>query len=154
MPFPVKNLDLGSYVHGDEEAAKTLKNLPSQDEIRSMSIKQLKELLREYKRSDLGSNVVEKSELVNICIDFFKRNLPDLLSHKYNLVANITHAVNAEVSREGQFNPLEEGEYRCHVQHEATNQWYEMQDLHVGEIMPQQIGISESFVLIFEKKQS
>ncbi len=154
VPFPVKNLDLGPYVHGDDEAAKMLKNLPSEDEIRSMSVKQLKELLREHARPDLGSNVVEKSELVNVCIDFFKRSLPDLLSNKYNLVANITHTVNAEVGREGQFDPLEEGEYRCHVQHKPTNQWYEMQDLHVGEIMPQQIGLSESFVLIFEKKQS
>jgi U4/U6.U5 tri-snRNP-associated protein 2 len=151
VPFPVKNLDLGPYVYEDDGVLKD-KDLPTEDEILSMNVKQLKEILRKYDRLDLASNIVEKQELTNVCIDFFKRSLPDLLSNKYDLVANITHTVPAEVGREGQFDPLEEGEYRCHVQHRATNQWYEMQDLHVQEIMPQLIGVSESFVLIFEKK--
>ena len=44
------------------------------------------------------------------------------------------------------------GSYRCHVQHKATGQWYEMQDLEVTETMPQLIGVSESYLLIFERK--
>jgi U4/U6.U5 tri-snRNP-associated protein 2 len=57
------------------------------------------------------------------------------------------------VGREGkQRNPLEEGSYRCHVQHKATGQWYEIQDLDVRETMHQLIGVSESYLLIFERK--
>jgi len=115
-------------------------------------VKEIKELLKAHGRSDLGLGIVEKSELVEVCINFVTKSLPDLLSHKYDLVANITHTIPAEVGREGKFDPLEEGSYRCHVQHKGSKQWYDMQDLHSSEIIPQLIGVSESYVLIFEKK--
>ncbi len=38
------------------------------------------------------------------------------------------------------------------MQHRATGQWYEIEDLDVGETMPQLIGVSESYLLIFERK--
>jgi len=148
VPFPVKNFDLSGYVFTEKEKPKA----PTEDQVRSMSVKELKELLKAHDRSDLGVGVVEKSELVEVCIDFVTKSLSDMLSHKYDLVANITHTIPAEVGREGKFNPLEEGTYRCHVQHKGSKQWYEMQDLHVAEIMPQLIGVSESYVLIFERK--
>jgi U4/U6.U5 tri-snRNP-associated protein 2 len=47
---------------------------------------------------------------------------------------------------------IQEGSYKCHVQHKASNQWYELQDLHVTETMPQLIGVSESYVQISERK--
>lgn len=95
---------------------------------------------------------MERSELVEAAVDFVTKSLPDLLADKYDLVANITHESPADVGREGKHDPLQEGCYKCHVQHKASNQWYEMQDLHVQEIMPQLIGVSESYVLIFERK--
>lgn len=156
VPFPVKNLDLSSYVHheNDDNGSKSKHpKFPTEDEIQSMSVKELKNLLHKYSISSSSlSNIIEKEDLVNLCIDYFTKSLPQLLSNKYDLVANITHTIPPEVGREGQFDPLQEGEYKCHVQHEATNQWYEIQDLHVEEIMPQLIGLSESFVLIFQKK--
>lgn len=82
---------------------------------------------------------------------FLTKELPDLLTNKYDLVANITHQNPSDVGREEKVDPLQEGSYKCHVQHRATGQWYEIQDLHVQEIMPQQIGISESYVLIFRR---
>ena len=109
-------------------------------------------MLKKHGRLDIADSVVEKSELVEICVQFLTKSLPEFLSQKYNLVANITHNIPAEVGREGRHDPLEEGSYRCHVQHKASGQWYEMQDLHVQETMPQLIGLSESYVLIFEKK--
>jgi hypothetical protein len=36
---------------------------------------------------------------------------------------------------------LEAGSYRIHVQNKATSQWFELQDLHVMETMPQLIGV-------------
>ena len=115
--------------------------------------KDLKDLLIKYGRADLVENVIEKDELLRRCLDFVSSSLPDILSDKYDLVANITHDVPIEVGREGrQRNPLEEGSYRCHVRHGATGQWYEIQDLAVRETMPQLISVSESYLLIFERK--
>mmetsp|Transcript_30838 Transcript_30838/g.40945 ORF Transcript_30838/g.40945 Transcript_30838/m.40945 type:complete len:130 (-) Transcript_30838:149-538(-) len=107
----------------------------------------------EHNRSDLSNqHYTEKSELVETVLNFVTASLPDLLTNKYDLVANITHNTPAEVGREGRRNPLDDGFYKCHVQHVASGQWYEMQDLHVQETMPQLIGLSESYVLIFERK--
>jgi U4/U6.U5 tri-snRNP-associated protein 2 len=35
---------------------------------------------------------------------------------------------------------------------QATQQWYEIQDLHVTETMPQMIGLSESYLLVYQRK--
>lgn len=147
--FPVKNFDLSSYVF--PEGGR--KEVPTEEEVRGMSTKELKKLLTTYGREDVANNAIEKDELLQHCLDFVSTSLPDLLADKYDLVANITHDIPAEVGREGtKHNPLEEGTYRCHVQHKATGQWYEMQDLEVTETMPQLIGVSESYLLIFERK--
>jgi len=53
----------------------------------------------------------------------------------------------------GSGNVLNQGCYKVHLQNKATGQWYEMQDLHVAETTPQLIGISESYILIYEKKR-
>lgn len=39
-----------------------------------------------------------------------------------------------------------------HVVNRASDQWYEIQDLHVQETLPQLITLSESCILIYEKK--
>lgn len=147
--FPVKNFDLSSYVFPEGGRDK----VPTEEEVKGMSTKELKNLLIKYDRADLANNAIEKNELLQHCLDFVSTSLPDLLADKYDLVANITHDIPVEVGREGkQRNPLEEGSYRCHVQHKATGQWYEIQDLNVRETMPQLIGVSESYLLIFERK--
>lgn len=82
---------------------------------------------------------------------FFYRNVDfgDILStpnreklpnSKYNLVANIVH--------DGEPN---KGTYRVHILHKANGQWYEMQDLHVTEILPQMITLTESYIQIYER---
>jgi U4/U6.U5 tri-snRNP-associated protein 2 len=111
-------------------------------------------LLSKYGRQDIAASVIEKKELVDATVNFVSKSLPDMLADKYDLVANITHESPADVGREGKHDPLQEGSYKCHIQHKASNQWYEMQDLHVKETMPQLIGVSESYVLIFERKSA
>ena len=49
-------------------------------------------------------------------------------------------------------NPMTAGSYHAHVQSRATGQWYEMQDLHVQETMPQLISLSESYMMIYRRK--
>jgi hypothetical protein len=46
------------------------------------------------------------------------------------------------------------GSYRVHIQNRASDQWYEVQDLHVQETMPQLIGLSESYIMIYRLKDS
>lgn len=112
----------------------------------------MKSLLIKYGREDIAEHALEKSDLLEKTLDFVTKSLPDMLADKYDLVANITHDSPADVGREGKHDPLQEGSYKCHVRHIGTNQWYEIQDLHVQETMPQLIGVSESYVLIFERK--
>ena len=110
-------------------------------------------MLKKHGQDAIANNAVEKSELVQATVDFVTKSLPDMLADKYDLVANITHDSPPDVGREGKIDPLQEGSYKCHVQHKSTRQWYLMQDLHVEETMAQLIGLSESYLLIFEKKQ-
>ena len=117
-------------------------------------VKEIKALLKKYGRKDLAEHAVEKKDLVDATVDFVCKSLPDLLADKYDLVANITHENPADVGREEKVDPLQEGSYKCHVHHHCTNQWYEIQDLEVREIMPQLIGLSESYLLIFERKSA
>ncbi|CAJ1969324.1 unnamed protein product [Cylindrotheca closterium] len=148
VAFPVKNLDLGAYTF--PKNGKTIP--PTAEEVKHMSVKELKALLTKYGQEAIATTALEKSELLNAATDFVITKLPDLLADKYDLVANITHESPADVGREGKHDPLQEGFYKCHVQHKASKQWYEMQDLHVQETMAQLIGVSESYVLVFERK--
>ena len=36
---------------------------------------------------------------------------------------------------------------------QANDQWYEMQDLHVQETMPQLIGLSESYIMVYRAQK-
>ena len=73
---------------------------------------------------------------------------------RYDLLANICHDSPPGQKKESQMSPLEAGSYRVHIQNKATSQWYEIQDLHVQETMPQLVGLSESYMLIYERQKS
>ncbi|KAL8610779.1 hypothetical protein ACOMHN_016762 [Nucella lapillus] len=64
----------------------------------------------------------------------------------YDLAANIVH-VSEPGGGQG-------GTYRCHVLHKATGKWYEMQDLHVADILPQMITLTESYIQIYEWREN
>nr|CAD7424170.1 unnamed protein product [Timema monikensis] len=55
----------------------------------------------------------------------------------YDLVANIVH--------DGE--PMK-GTYRVHVLHKGSGKWYEMQDLHVTDILPQMITLTEAYIQV------
>mmetsp|Transcript_23187 Transcript_23187/g.64262 ORF Transcript_23187/g.64262 Transcript_23187/m.64262 type:complete len:614 (+) Transcript_23187:136-1977(+) len=150
VAFPVRNLDLGSYTF-PKNGKQTP---PSEADVRAMTVKELQELLKKYGREDIMAHAVEKSDLIQAAVDFLCKSLPDLLADKYDLVANITHNSPAVVGREGKHDPLQEGSYKCHIEHKSSKQWFETQDLHVEETMPQLIGVSESYLLIFERKSA
>jgi len=57
----------------------------------------------------------------------------------YDLLANIVHD-----------GVPTKGTYRVHILHKATGKWFEMQDLHVTEILPQMITLTEAYIQIWE----
>lgn len=61
----------------------------------------------------------------------------------YDLVANIVHD-----GEPGQ------GTYRVHILHRATGQWYELQDLHVTQILPQMITLTEAYIQVNKEKST
>ncbi|VDL91886.1 unnamed protein product, partial [Schistocephalus solidus] len=76
-------------------------------------------------------------------IDFGELLEPDVRSqHRYttyDMVANVVH--------DGPPTPGE-GSHRIHVLHRGTGKWFEMQDLHVTEVLPQMIPLSESLIQV------
>ena len=54
--------------------------------------------------------------------------------------------------RRAPLNALERGSYRVHLLNKATGQWFELQDLHVAETLPQLVGLSEATLLVYERK--
>mmetsp|Transcript_5509 Transcript_5509/g.5938 ORF Transcript_5509/g.5938 Transcript_5509/m.5938 type:complete len:503 (+) Transcript_5509:36-1544(+) len=106
-----------------------------------------KYLIINYKRFVKNNFYVEKNPtIVNFPINNF-----DLRQHvwlndptqrtNYNLVANICH----EGKQKG-------GIYKVHVRHKALDQWFEIQDLQVTPILPQQVALSEAFIQIYQRE--
>lgn len=131
--FPVKNLDLRLYL-GDHAP-------PTEEEIRGMGIAELKRCITYFRGEE--THAIEKKDLIEAAING--------TSFKYDLVANISHDSPIEVGREGggKVDQLYEGTFKCNVK--GDRQWYEIQDIHVKDVMPQQIGVSESCLLIFAR---
>eukprot|EP00035_Acanthoeca_spectabilis_P011518 m.202714 g.202714 ORF g.202714 m.202714 type:complete len:133 (-) comp15366_c0_seq4:4237-4635(-) len=62
---------------------------------------------------------------------------------RYDLVANIVHEGLPEAGK---------GTYSAHVLHRGSNQWFDTQDLHVDEVLPQMITLSTSYIQIWERQ--
>ncbi|XP_043212765.1 U4/U6.U5 tri-snRNP-associated protein 2-like isoform X2 [Amphibalanus amphitrite] len=63
----------------------------------------------------------------------------------YDLITNIVHDGEPGAGK---------GTYRCHTLHRGTGRWYELQDLHVRDILPQMITLTESYIQIYELRQT
>ncbi|GLD91522.1 hypothetical protein PINS_up021078 [Pythium insidiosum] len=138
--LPVKNLELRDYVEMDG-------SLPSENDLNNSSVAELRAMLT--KRGESTKDCVEKADLV---AKILHKTMP---CTKYNLIANICHDSPLTTGREAALktNPLTEGSYRVHLLNKATDQWYEIQDLHVQETRPELISVSESYMMIYERKE-
>jgi U4/U6.U5 tri-snRNP-associated protein 2 len=120
----------------------------SEADVSAMPVKELKAILAAHEVPHaLG---LEKAELV-------ARVQTQVLAKvvtKYDLLANVCHDSPPGQKKESSRSPLEAGSYRVHVQNKGTEQWYEISDLHVQETMPQLVGLSESYMLIYERHKS
>lgn len=63
----------------------------------------------------------------------------------YDLIANIIHEGDPNAGK---------GTYRVHVLNQGSNQWFEMQDLHVTDILPQMITLSEAYIQIWARRKN
>jgi U4/U6.U5 tri-snRNP-associated protein 2 len=62
---------------------------------------------------------------------------------QYDLLANISEEGTATSAT-----------YKIHVRNRATDQWFQIQDLLVEEILPQMIFLSESYIQIWERRRT
>lgn len=152
----------------------------TENDLKELKIGHIKDFVRRYGTdadNQALSQVCDLDDLVNLAKNVLQSSQKYLydVSTKYDLVSNICHdspitqstsiaAQNVKEmkvalprgseKRSSEINVLQCGTYRVHIQNKATGQWYECQDLHVTETMPQMIGVSESYMLIYEKKIS
>jgi U4/U6.U5 tri-snRNP-associated protein 2 len=108
-------------------------------------------LIVAYSRFEKNRFFVEKNPtIVNFPIsnvDLFDCLAEDARSqHKfttYDLICNIVH--------DGQ---PDNGSSRVQVVHNGTGKWFELEDLHVKEILPQMITLAESYIQIWKLNRS
>jgi len=142
VTFPVKNLELKDYLKFGEQTG-----FPSDEDLQGMSVSELKDILQSHGID--SRKCVEKHDL----IELVRSEVLDLIVTKYDLLANICHDSPPGQKKDSRMSPLDAGNYRVHLQNKATEQWYEIQDLHVQETMPQLVGLSESYMLIYERQK-
>lgn len=70
-------------------------------------------------------------------IQFPLTNLP-LNGQAYDLVANVVHVGSAK-----------DGAYKVQVKH--CEQWYQAQDLIITEVLPEQVAVSEAYLLLYRR---
>jgi U4/U6.U5 tri-snRNP-associated protein 2 len=112
---------------------------------RRFKIKRLPEyLMIGYKRFTRNEFFAEKNStlvkvpIVGLDMSAYCLNIGDEV--RYDLVAQVTHEGNAEG-----------GTYRSYVFNEPKSQWYELQDLRVAEVLPEQVALAEAYIQIFRR---
>ena len=60
----------------------------------------------------------------------------------FDLVGSVIHSGKAD-----------SGSYKVMALHEPSQEWHDLQDLLVNEIMPQQVTVTESYIMLFKKRE-
>lgn len=145
--FPLRSLDMRNYV----DAAKLkMPYLPNDAELQAMSVKRLRKVLSKAKMKH--EDVVERAELVRRAKRVI-REIRNKYVTKYDLVSNIVHDIGTTEEIVEGADPIQVGTYHVNVHHQGSDQWYDIEDLHVKEIMPYQIGMSESNLLVYRRRE-
>ncbi|KAL3093226.1 hypothetical protein niasHT_022676 [Heterodera trifolii] len=67
----------------------------------------------------------------------------------YDLISNIVHDGKPPTAVSKGDIAVDTGRYRVQLIHEGTGKWFELEDLHVKEILPQTITLTESYIQIW-----
>ncbi|CRH02420.1 U4/U6.U5 tri-snRNP-associated protein 2, putative [Plasmodium relictum] len=141
----VSIFELLTKFDGETETFLLDKSVPS-----TLMISKLpKYLIFTIKRFSKNNFFVEKNGTI---VNFVIKNLDmkdyvhqDFLTQnpvtKYNLIANIFHS-----------GTVNQGSYKIHVLNQSTNEWYEIEDLHVISILPQLVLLSESCIQLYQRQ--
>ncbi len=118
-------------------------------ELEAMSVFELKRIAAKLRLKVPSQQLLEKGELVA----HVHKGIVSATCTRFNLVANIVHENPPALEKGSQAsNPLELGTYKVNVRHEAgAGQWYEIEDIHVQETLPETIGISQTYILIYKR---
>ncbi|VWU50089.1 U4/U6.U5 tri-snRNP-associated protein 2, putative [Hepatocystis sp. ex Piliocolobus tephrosceles] len=108
-----------------------------------------KYLIFTFKRFVKNNFFVEKNgTIVNFVIknldmkDYVHPNYYDKNPNtKYNLIASIFHS-----------GTVQTGSYKIHVLNQPSNEWYEIEDLHVISILPQLVLLSEVCIQLYQRQ--
>ena len=145
--FPLRSLDMRNYV---DDAKLKMPYLPNDAELQAMSVKRLRKVLSRAKIKH--EDVVERAELIRRAKGVI-REIRNKYVTKYDLVSNIVHDIGTTEEIVEGADPIQVGAYHVNVHHQGSNQWYDIEDLHVKEIMPYQIGMSESNLLVYRRRE-
>lgn len=156
--FPIKHLDMKPYVDppasgnesiGDGNASEWTS---TEADIQKLSVKALKKLAKRVGVETETSR--ERDELVKA----LQKHIETKWGTKYDLLCNVCHDLPDGKDRTATANPIEEGSFRVHVKNVGNKtgamdagSWYEIQDLHTRDTIPQLIGLSETYLLVFER---
>lgn len=124
-------------------------------EIRRFQITQLPSYLVLYIRRFTKNTFFQEKNPTIVNFDVKDVDMSDLLDPEtrgqqkavYDLVANIVHDGTAKMEKE-----KDQGTYRVHILHRGSGRWFELQDLHVTEIMPQMIPLSECYIQVWKRQ--
>eukprot|EP01117_Protostelium_nocturnum_P008417 TRINITY_DN3008_c0_g1_i1.p1 TRINITY_DN3008_c0_g1~~TRINITY_DN3008_c0_g1_i1.p1 ORF type:complete len:557 (+),score=203.13 TRINITY_DN3008_c0_g1_i1:108-1673(+) len=127
---------------------KTVKHFPATGERKRFRLIDLPQyLVCHIKRFTKNNFFVEKNPTIITCPlknldvrDYLSPNSKYKGPTRYDLIASIIH-------------DSENSTYRVDVLNSAADQWYEIHDLVVKEIISQQIAISESYIQIFQRQK-
>ena len=151
--FPVRNLELRDFFFPPVRPA-------TREVILKMSETPLKAFIVHNGESiETLDSVAKLREFALKMVDRGGMLLPNMTSTKYDLVATICHDVELkDEERESvrvdlKSNPLDMGNYRVHLRNNGNNTWYEVQELVVTQTPPELVSISESSILVYERKE-
>jgi U4/U6.U5 tri-snRNP-associated protein 2 len=172
VTFPVKNLELRSYLHRKpsplQQQKQEKKRAVTEEQLNEFSVKELKDYIKSFGtpvQCRESSLAIEKTSILELCKNIRNADILGDISTKYDLIANVCHdtapSQGVTVVKDSKTKAknvrtesvLDGGSYRVHTLNKGANQWYELQDLHVTETMPQLISLSESYMLIYELKK-
>jgi len=173
VTFPLRHLDMNSVANITSTATTTA--CPTIEEISQMTTaKELKNVVLNYGTTQQQSQLrgCDKTDLMAIAVDVCTKliqqsnNIIDRCQGKYKLLSNICRnsiqtaalqGISVGAATESTLSRVmiqSTNPFKVHLQNKATSQWYELEDLIVTEVEPQQIGVSESSILIYEKEQA
>eukprot|EP00658_Telonema_sp_P-2_P021131 TRINITY_DN18395_c0_g1_i6.p1 TRINITY_DN18395_c0_g1~~TRINITY_DN18395_c0_g1_i6.p1 ORF type:complete len:481 (+),score=122.03 TRINITY_DN18395_c0_g1_i6:312-1754(+) len=101
-------------------------------------------LVFHYKRFSSNKYFTEKNPTIvnfpvrNLDIQDYTDNIED--GFRYNLIANVFHEGDAEL-----------GVFKSHLLNKAANTWYDVEDLHIKETLPQLVSLCASYLQVYER---